>query len=85
MGQRLGATLPQSFVDVNTLRTDLQHDVDHGKKAKLRQSARGSGTRSRSILESRRLSFWMLNASFLFKQICYRRLSWTWPTWLISV
>lgn len=33
-GQRL-ATLPPSFVDVNTLRTDLQHDVDHGDRGKI--------------------------------------------------
>jgi hypothetical protein len=33
-GQRLRTT-PTSFEDVNTLRTDLQHDVDHGKKSKV--------------------------------------------------
>ena len=32
VGQRLGQQVPQSFKDVNLLRTDLQHDVDHGKK-----------------------------------------------------
>jgi hypothetical protein len=30
VGQRLGDTIPESFKDVNTLQTDLQHDVDHG-------------------------------------------------------
>jgi hypothetical protein len=35
IGQRL-KTLPQSFIDVNTLRTDLQHDVDHGEKSKIK-------------------------------------------------
>lgn len=34
-GVRLGATRPQSFKDVNELRTDIQHDVDHGKKSKI--------------------------------------------------
>jgi hypothetical protein len=33
IGQRLDGSLPQSFVDVNTLRTSMQHDVDHGKGA----------------------------------------------------
>ena len=33
-GQRIG-TLPDSFVDVNYLRTMLQHDVDHGKHSKV--------------------------------------------------
>jgi hypothetical protein len=39
VGTRL-ATPPSSFVDINLLRTDIQHDVDHGKKkdvAKKRQ------------------------------------------------
>lgn len=30
-GQRLAGKEPESFVDVNWLRTALQHDVDHGK------------------------------------------------------
>jgi len=29
-GQRLEADAPASFKDINLLRTDLQHDVDHG-------------------------------------------------------
>lgn len=31
VGQRLGGHRPKSFDDVNSLRTALQHDVDHGK------------------------------------------------------
>lgn len=30
-GQRLAGNVPPSFEDVNSLRTGLQHDVDHGK------------------------------------------------------
>lgn len=37
IGERLAdEDLPSSFVDVNTLRTDLQHDVDHGKASKVK-------------------------------------------------
>jgi hypothetical protein len=35
-GQRLGANRPSSFADVNTLRTELRHDVDHGELGKVR-------------------------------------------------
>lgn len=35
VGQRLDGKVPSSFVDVNTLRTDLQHDVDHGSAGKV--------------------------------------------------
>ena len=35
-GERLGQSIPESFKDINTLRTDLQHDVDHGKAGKVR-------------------------------------------------
>jgi len=35
VGSRLENKRPQSFVDVNDLRTDLQHDVDHGKPKKV--------------------------------------------------
>lgn len=31
VGQRMAGNEPQSFVDVNDLRTAIQHDVDHGK------------------------------------------------------
>lgn len=42
IGQRL-QSLPQSFVDVNTLRTDLQHDVDHGDKGKIKAKQKKIG------------------------------------------
>lgn len=42
IGQRL-QPLPQSFVDVNTLRTDLQHDVDHGEKGKIKAKQKKIG------------------------------------------
>jgi hypothetical protein len=42
IGQRL-QTLPQSFADVNTLRTDLQHDVDHGDKGKVKTKRKKIG------------------------------------------
>ncbi len=36
LGTRLDGKWPPSFVDVNTLRTAEQHDVDHGKKKKVK-------------------------------------------------
>ena len=36
VGSRLSGRVPPSFEDVNTLRTGLQHDVDHGKKTKVK-------------------------------------------------
>ena len=36
VGTRLEGNVPVSFQDVNTLRTDRQHDVDHGKKTKVK-------------------------------------------------
>lgn len=35
IGGRLKPKIPSSFVDINTLRTDLQHDLDHGKQRKV--------------------------------------------------
>jgi hypothetical protein len=35
-GSRLDENVPQSFQDVNALRTGLQHDLDHGKGARVR-------------------------------------------------
>jgi hypothetical protein len=35
VGGRLTEGTPASFTDVNTLRTDLEHDVDHGPKGKV--------------------------------------------------
>jgi hypothetical protein len=40
-GQRLGDSVPQSFKDVNDLRTMLQHDVDHGKASKVAAKSKG--------------------------------------------
>ncbi|CAM3998984.1 DUF262 domain-containing protein [Corallococcus exiguus] len=34
-GERLGESPPSSFIDVNTLRTEIRHDVDHGKGNKV--------------------------------------------------
>jgi hypothetical protein len=42
-GDRLGDAIPQSFVDVNTLRTDLQHDVDHGKSSNVKAKKKKIG------------------------------------------
>lgn len=43
-GQRLDTNAPQSFVDINTLRTDLQHDVDHGDRGKVKAKRKKVGT-----------------------------------------
>ncbi len=40
IGPRLGGNWPVSFADVNELRTDLRHDVDHGEAAKVRSKRR---------------------------------------------
>lgn len=44
VGQRFENRLPQSFVDVNALRTDLQHDVDHGDKGKVKAKRKKLGS-----------------------------------------
>lgn len=44
IGTRLGDSIPDSFVDVNTLRTDLQHDVDHGEASKVRAKHKKAGS-----------------------------------------
>jgi hypothetical protein len=62
IGQRLGNNLPTSFIDVNTLRTDLRHDVDHGsrgdvaaKRKKIGATFRKySGAASPEVLEPAR-------------------------------
>ncbi|MBC7446834.1 MAG: DUF262 domain-containing protein [Hymenobacteraceae bacterium] len=36
IGQRLVDNIPRAFSDVNVLRTDLQHDIDHGDAGKVR-------------------------------------------------
>jgi len=43
VGNRLEGRVPESFGDVNSLRTDLQHDVDHGEKQKVRTKKRKTG------------------------------------------
>lgn len=42
-GSRLGEPVPPSFRDVNALRTDLRHDVDHGDPSKIRAKRRNAG------------------------------------------
>jgi len=71
IGQRLSDRIPLSFGDVNTLRTDLQHDVDHGdaKKVKSKQIKIGktfekySGVTSPQLLEPER--FVLVQANLL--------------------
>jgi hypothetical protein len=43
VGSRLGGDWPDSFGDVNNLRTDLRHDVDHGEAGKVRSKRRKIG------------------------------------------
>jgi len=42
-GQRLSNNMPQSFQDINLLRTDLRHDVDHGSKSKAKTKRKTVG------------------------------------------
>lgn len=44
IGERLGGTLPASFNDVNVLRTDLQHDTDHGDNTKIKAKKMQAGS-----------------------------------------
>ena len=44
VGERLGSNPPQSFKDVNTLRTGLQHDLEHGTPKKVRAKKRKTGS-----------------------------------------
>lgn len=44
VGQRLGENVPPSFSDVNSLRTGLQHDVDHGSAGKVSAKQKKIGT-----------------------------------------
>ena len=44
VGQRLGESWPVSFADVNTLRTELQHDTDHGDKSKVKAKKTQAGS-----------------------------------------
>ncbi len=43
-GTRLDKHKPTSFADVNTLRTELQHDVDHGDKTNIRAKRTKAGS-----------------------------------------
>jgi len=43
VGQRLDGAWPQSFSDVNILRTDEHHDVNHGKPSKVSAKRRAFG------------------------------------------
>jgi hypothetical protein len=44
VGERLAGNWPQSFSEVNLLRTDLRHDVDHGDRSKVRAKRKKIGT-----------------------------------------
>ena len=44
VGQRLGADWPSSFSDINLIRTQLRHDIDHGDASKVRAKRRKVGT-----------------------------------------
>ncbi len=35
IGERLEGKIPNSFADINILRTDIEHDLDHGKAKKV--------------------------------------------------
>jgi hypothetical protein len=43
LGARLSDRIPASFVDVNSIRTDLRHDIDHGEDKKIRAKRRKLG------------------------------------------
>ncbi len=43
IGTRLEGHIPASFQDVNTLRTDLQHDVDHGSQGEVKAKKKKIG------------------------------------------
>jgi hypothetical protein len=44
VGQRLGDHIPTSFADLNVLRTDLQHDTDHGDESKVKTKKTQAGS-----------------------------------------
>jgi hypothetical protein len=48
VGERLEQHLPTSFVHVNTLRTDLQHDVDHGDESMVKAKKKKIGSTFRT-------------------------------------
>ncbi len=51
-GERLKGKVPPSFVDINTLRTDLQHDLDHGKPKKAASKRKKSSATFRKYANS---------------------------------
>lgn len=51
-GERLKGAIPPSFADINTLRTDLQHDLDHGKSKKAASKRRKSSATFRKYANS---------------------------------
>ena len=71
IGQRLAERMPVSFADVNLLRTDLQHDVDHGEARKVRSKQKKigdtfekySGIKSPQLIDSER--FILVQANLL--------------------
>ncbi len=44
VGSRLDKNRPASFAEINILRTDLRHDVDHGEPTKVRSKRRAAGS-----------------------------------------
>lgn len=44
IGSRLDGIKPQSFTEINLLRTELQHDLDHGDKGKIRAKRKKIGS-----------------------------------------
>ena len=43
-GRRLNGKKPISFIDINDLRTALQHDLDHGKSSKIKAKKKRAGS-----------------------------------------
>lgn len=43
VGERLAESVPESFKDINTLRTDLQHDTNHGGRKKFKAKKKKAG------------------------------------------
>jgi len=73
VGTRLAGKWPPSFADVSTLRTDLQHDVDHGEQRKIKAQRKRigstfkeySGVKSPELLDASR--FVLVQANLLSK------------------
>lgn len=43
IGSRLEGKMPQSFIDVNALRTEMEHDVDHGDNTRIKSKRKKNG------------------------------------------